>query len=58
MSTTTVLQKQANTSFVKPNKMMETRPFDYVYGNLVKQVLIYFDINLIFIKKKLFNNKR
>lgn len=35
MSTTTVLQKQANTSFVKANKMMETRPFDYVYGNFV-----------------------
>jgi hypothetical protein len=30
--TTTVAQKPNNTTFVRANKMMENRPFDYVYG--------------------------
>jgi hypothetical protein len=33
MSTmTTQIQKQNNSNFVKAGKMMETRPFDYIYG--------------------------
>ena len=36
---TTQIQKQNGSNFVKATKMMETRPFDYIYGKL-KEIFI------------------
>ena len=35
MATSTVIQKQSVSTFIRQNKIVENRPFDYIYGLII-----------------------